>query len=842
MKKYYRYNIARFFALNVLCSSLLVCSEYVYADDFVEFDVGFLQGLPNGQKIDISRFSYSNVANEGDYIADVEVNGEYRGRIQIRFIDIPEQNKAELCATPALLSVLDLKKEAISLQTHSAKCDLFSQTIPSAKYQFNLATLTLNVDIPQAFLIQRPRGYISPTRWQTGVPVGFVRYYVNHYQNQNEQRYDQTFLSLNTGINLGNWALRHQGSQTWSEGKRLSYQSNSTYLQRDVPWLRGQLIIGDFTTSGSLLDSVSMRGVQLASDDRMLASSEQGYAPTIRGIANTNALVTIRQNGNVLREVSVPAGPFSINDLYPTGYAGDIEVEIRETNGEIRKFTIPYTATAQLMRPGYSRYMFAMGRYRYANKLYSEKVFQASWQYGLSNNITLNIGTTLSRGYHSELVGMAFNTPIGAFSTNVTLSRAKFSGNRVFAYGKSDKLRGYNLYASYNTRIDPTNTNVTLAAYRYLSRNYYSLQDFIINNNDYFYEPRKFTLLETSYRPKNQFQVTINQQLNDNWGTLYLIGNINNYWGNRKKNFDYQIGYSNSYKRVNYNLSFYQTRNSTGIKDKQVYLSLSFNLGSGRNSPYLSQSMTQSKQNGLSTYTNVSGTLGETQRYSYNLSLNHYSNSYTNVSFNNSYLSPYARVDASWSKTNDGSQQVSAGISGAIVAHPKGITLANDLSDTFAIIHAKGAKGAKINGTIGNEIDGFGNGIMPYLTPYNINSVGIDINNIPDTVELSATQEEVIPRANSAVLVSFDTQYGYVVFFELQDQEDLPPLGTEVFNQQGENVGIVAQGGRIYTRGIAEKGGLTLNWADRHCNISYKLPEDAEQDGQPIILPVRCEK
>src|SRR5699024_1180875 len=121
----------------------------------------------------------------------------------------------------------------------------------------------------------------------------------------------------------------------------------------------------------------SLRGVQLSSDDRMLATSVQGYAPIIRGIANSNARVTVRQNGSILREVTVPAGPFSINDLYPMGYGGDLQVEILEANGEKRTFSVPYTATAQLIRPGYSRYQIAAGRYRFGNTLFNEKIAQA---------------------------------------------------------------------------------------------------------------------------------------------------------------------------------------------------------------------------------------------------------------------------------------------------------------------------------------------------------------------------------------------------------------------------------------------------------------------------------
>ena len=73
----------------------------------------------------------------------------------------------------------------------------------------------------------------------------------------------------------------------------------------------------------------------------MLPGSLRGYAPAVRGIANSNAKVTIYQNAHILYETTVPAGPFVINDLYPSGYAGDLLVKITESNGQTRMFTVP---------------------------------------------------------------------------------------------------------------------------------------------------------------------------------------------------------------------------------------------------------------------------------------------------------------------------------------------------------------------------------------------------------------------------------------------------------------------------------------------------------------------
>ncbi len=119
----------------------------------------------------------------------------------------------------------------------------------------------------------------------------------------------------------------------------------------------------------------------------------------LSGIANSNAKVTIYQNAHILYETTVPAGPFVINDLYPSGYAGDLLVKITESNGQTRMFTVPFAAVAQLIRPGFSRWQMSVGKYRYANKTYNDLIAQGTYQYGLTNDITLNSGLTTASGY-----------------------------------------------------------------------------------------------------------------------------------------------------------------------------------------------------------------------------------------------------------------------------------------------------------------------------------------------------------------------------------------------------------------------------------------------------------
>lgn len=67
-------------------------------------------------------------------------------------------------------------------------------------------------------------------------------------------------------------------------------------------------------------------------------------------------------------------------------------------------------------------------------------------------------------------------------------------------------------------------------------------------------------------------------------------------------------------------------------------------------------------------------------------------------------------------------------------------------------------------------------------------------------VELSATEQEIIPRANSATLVKFDTKTGRSLLFDIRMSTGNPPMASEVLDEHGQLAGYVAQAGKVFTR------------------------------------------
>lgn len=157
------------------------------------------------------------------------------------------------------------------------------------------------------------------------MPAALLQYNTNVYQARSGGvSTTQAYAGLTAGVNVGPWGFRHNGNVTSGSGTGTHYQAVQTELLRSIAPLKSQLTLGEGFTDGQVFDSYGFRGVQLASDDQMYPESQRGYAPTIRGIANSNALVHVSQGGNIIYETNVAPGPFVINDLHPTGYGGQL--------------------------------------------------------------------------------------------------------------------------------------------------------------------------------------------------------------------------------------------------------------------------------------------------------------------------------------------------------------------------------------------------------------------------------------------------------------------------------------------------------------------------------------
>lgn len=753
----------------------------------VEFNTSFLDSAYTAG-VDLKQFSRGNGMQAGEYLVDVWLNDDLLATQKLTFSKQPD-GRVAVCMTPELLARLNVRAAALQNtdRLSAGQCTPLEQVIPSAHLTWDSGQQKLVIAVPQEDLEKTARGSVPPSLWQNGSAAAFVGYNASAYQSAaGGETFNSQYLSLNGGLNLGGWYLRHNGSLTNQTGSGSQYQSINTYIQHDVTPLRGRFLAGEANTSGRLFDSLSYTGVSLFSDDQMLPESQRGYAPEIRGIARSHARVTVRQGGNVIYETTVPAGAFVINDLYPTGYGGDLNVTVREADGSESTFQVPYASVADLLRPGASRYEAVAGKYRQPNGRDGQPFYQATWQQGLTNILTLYGGMQFSDGYQAYQAGSAVSTPLGAVALDVTQASTTTA---------RDSLRGQSYRITYNKLVSDTQSNIALAAYRFSTRDYLDFAQAMEYQNLQKGDPVYAGLL---YRTKNRYSLTLSQGLAEGWGTLSVTGLSQNYWDRTGNDMQYQVGYSNRWKRVSYSLTAARNRAPEGSMQTSWLVSFSVPLGDERPVTF-SSSLAHDSTGGLSEQMSLAGTAGENQQMSWGVSGTHSEQTGSTGSVSGQYLSPWTSVNASAGVGRD-NRTLSAGLSGAVVAHPHGVTFTPYTSDTWVVVNAPGAAGAEVSSYPGLKLDHWGNAVMPASMPYQRNTVSLDPKGLSDRVELESTTQNVVPRAGAVVVAEFATQQGYALLLTPSAGHAGLPFGAMVTDSQGNTAGMVGQGGMVYAR------------------------------------------
>jgi outer membrane usher protein len=881
--------VPKYAALAFACAAALAGSAWpapahaaaAAAGGFAEFDRSMLAG-GDSNAAELARFAHGNLVLPGIYNVDVSVNQNWIGRLDVRFAAPTPGASALPCVDQRLLERMGLAPaksatDAVEQLKTPGACVQLGQLIPGATMVYDQSDLKLDASIPQAYMGQMPRGYVDPASWDAGVPAFLLNYNLNTYHTSNAgQSQTSTYLGLNAGLNLGQWHFRQDSNVSWQSGTanqpgQRHWQNINAYVRRDLPKLRSTLTIGDSYTDGAVFDSFSLRGVQLGTDDRMLPQSLRGYAPMVRGVADSNAKVSVTQNGVQIYQTTVAPGPFVIRDLYPAGYGGDLVVTVTEADGRTHSFTLPYASVAQSLRPGITRFDVAAGQLRDNGLKDKPGVVQATIQHGFNNLVTGYAGLQGSEGYAAALIGAALNTRFGALALDITQAHATIPG-----YGTHN---GESLRVTYSKIIPETDTTLTVAAYRYSTSGFMSLQnaeyarDYARRGlNTLQYLPSSIPMINgvpdlslltpaqraalsgTTYnsanlftptgllQQKDRFTLTLSQRLGDSGGSLYANASINDYWNQHGRDTQFQMGYSNHFKRLAYGITLSRGRTQFGGYDDQVFFNASLPLGNKAYAPSLSVNLNHSDTNGSQEQAVLSGTAGQWNQFVYGASASHSSGGTGSAfSVNAGYNSPYAVLNASVGK-GSGYSQESFGASGALVAHKGGVTFGQPLGDTAGIVHVPGATGAHILNAPGVRVDHFGYALVPYLTPYQLDTIQIDPQGLPLGVQLDATSANVAPYAGAIVMVDFKSHYGQALIVRIHTAGGKAlPFGTEILDAKGQAIGTVGQGGLALLRVTSKSGELSAQWqgtenAMQSCTSAYAVPASGKsaQAGAPV--------
>ncbi|WP_225760011.1 fimbria/pilus outer membrane usher protein [Leclercia sp. Marseille-Q4284] len=817
-------------ALLVTCQIAMLMSGTGLANAAGYFNPALLEiDNPNQGNADLSIFEDGAVQPPGTYRVDIYLNGMEVDSRDVKFIlatDASGKQSLQPCLSGELLQNMGVRLGMFRSLKASDECADFTGAIAKSSADFRFNQQRLDLSIPQAALSSQARGYVSPDKWDSGIPALLMNYSFSgantDARNSDGSDSDTYYLNLRSGANLGAWRLRNYS--TWNRDSKGNehWDSINTYLQRDIQILRAQLTLGDSNSPTDIFDTVPFRGVQLASDDDMLPDSMKGYSPVVRGIAQSNAQVTIRQNGYVIYQSYVPAGAFAISDLYPTAGSGDLNVTIKEADGTERTMVVPFASVPVLQREGHLKYSITSGQYRSYNDEVEKTMFtQGTAIYGLPHGVTIYGGAQAASKYQSLAMGFGKNLGIiGALSADITQAWTK-QEHMAKDSGQSYRLR-------YGKSFVETGTNFSLASYRYSTSGFYTLQealDSYAGGNNY-----------SSDHKKSRAELTLSQNLWKEGGALSLNLVKEEYWNNNRSTESAGVGYNNSWKGIAYGINYTYNRNGLDSRNKRTYytdqivaVNVSVSLDQWLPGSYATYNLNSSENGNTSQNIGLSGTALPDNNLNYSISQGYTSqgegaNGYASAD----YKGGYGEVNVGYGYDRS-QRRMDYGLQGGILLHENGVTLSQPLSETVALVKAPGADDVSITSNTGVKTDWRGYAVVPYVTAYRRNQISLDTATLPDDVDMTLTSASVIPTRGAVVRADFNPNVGQRALMTLiRANGEAVPFGATVSREDDKKNGgsIVGDGGQVYLSGMSDSGTLKVTWgsrADQTCRVSYSL-------------------
>ncbi|PYZ77455.1 fimbrial biogenesis outer membrane usher protein [Citrobacter koseri] len=826
--------VSGFAKLTRLSTLIYLCTHTpaVLAGDY--FSPDFIETRGNiPRDIDISRFNEADGQVPGVYHVDVYVNGNYLASQDISFIDsksglIPVLTRADLVqwgvkrnAQPEWMHMAD-----------TANVEHLSKLLPGSQLIFQFDGMRLDLSVPQEYLQRDPRGSVSPERWDDGLNMLFLNYNFSGANTHGSGKSsNDSYLNLRSGINVGPWRLRHYATYNNNDGAG-HWNTLGTSLERDIKALKSQFSIGDGYTQAGVFDSVNFRGAQLYSDDSMMPESVRGFAPVVRGIAQTNAQVTIRQGGNVIWQSYVPPGPFAIDDLYPTTASGDLEVAVREADGSVHQFIQPFSAVPVMQREGQFKYALAAGKYRAANSKDKEPEFlQGTLSYGLPWDSTIYGGTLASADYWAGTLGIGKGFgEFGSLSFDATFARTQMPG-------KTEE--GVSLRAQYAKDFASTGTSFSLMGYRYSSSGFRDFQeangdvntfrmgsDTIREGNSWRYERNK----------RSKAQVTLNQRLGD-WGNINLSAWQQDYWGGDTER-SVNVGYNTSINNINYGLNYSYSRGPWHNENDHI-VSLTMQIPLSRFLPdsWMTVSGNSNKKGDTTSQVGLSGSALEDKNLSWNVQQGYNSKGSDAMgSASVNYKGRHGEYQLGYNYSRD-NRQMSVGAMGGIVVHPYGVSATQPLGETMALVKADNAADVKVANNSGIYTDSRGFAVVPYVTPYRQNSLSLDTASLNPHTDVLNDTYTVVPTKGALALADYPTATGYKVMLQFTGKEIPFGATTRIKNHDNIPEGMVDDRKRVWLNGVPENGTVIVNWAEGSCQATYQITQIADK---PQTVIAQC--
>jgi|GEM_PF-3306171 len=772
-----------------------------------EFDLSFMNSDISGEKLDTSWFEQAIAP--GQHMIDVELNGLSAQRMLIEFKQYATNN-IQPCLSKAQLVDLNIKVPEVSKSCYVAT-DI--STMATANYISSQSLLVLTVpDIN----IEKKDGKLKtpPSKWDEGVNSLKLNY--NSYISDTSNSSDVNgYLGVQALATFGMWRLKG-GGNLYKNGSAFNSNLSDFFVYRDIDSITSRANFGEIRTSNisAINGSLPLTGLRIAKATSMFKSHWNNYVPVLKDTALSSAKVTVLQNGLVLYSRVVPPGEFEIDDLDVSSTGADLELVIEESNGQIRRRTIPFTKLPSLLREGSFNYSISAGQYRNSNSSIQPAVLTGGLEYGLGV-ITPKFSSLLSEQYYYGELGVTYD--LGQFGA------MSFEGGatRYSSFDDKQDHSGFILKSLYAKQFYRSATSLQLVGYQYRSPDFLSFEEYISTANQTDPERAGLGL-------RNRFEVSVNQPISE--ATLYLSYKYDTYHNSSLSGTSLYSSLNFNLGRVsvgmNYTISDSVQANYGVSSDKRLGLSLSLPFGEKNDSSVVFSS-THEQNTGA--FNNQLSYNGRTGNYDYNTTVSQTTNG---ANTNNKSVSamvrnstPYGQFAANI-ESNGGTTAGSLSANGGLLVYEGGVVAAQYLGETTAIVQVDDAEELIVNHnpTLRTNKDGIV--VIPYANDYGSNKVYINAEENSD-VQLVEFSKSYVPRKGSTVLVNLKARVGKRVLVKLNTEENLFGEPVVSLDNQSDEMSFVGTDNIVYLSGIKPDQSATFVVGSGRCEFSINVSPDS---------------
>ncbi|MCI2290021.1 fimbrial biogenesis outer membrane usher protein [Enterobacter sp. I4] len=762
----------------------------------VTFDTDILKS--RGLGIDLNRyFAEAPRFLPGTHSVSVKVNGNNRGTAAVRFSE-----DGTMCVDNDFLEFAGLMP--VPIKANETCHDLRSD------YAQAVINPLPNQETVELYLPPEALNSLSADvkNFQHGGTAGMLNYSLfstkSDYSGSDgsSNRYSQA--SLEAGFNAMDWSLRSRYILTDDDGNR-NAESIYTYAEHVFVPQRLTMQVGEVNAMSDVLSGIPITGVQLMPTSGLQKDST---GVSVSGIARTSqARVEVRQNGRLIFNTLVPAGPFTLDDVPMVRNNVDLDVTVVESDGSSNHYIVPAASVKarNLSRP--NGLTVSAGQVRGIDSDYSDPlVFNVSDGWRIFPWMNLLASGVVAEDYQAAGARTEFMVTDGwNVSTSMAASKAHF--------GDSDNGIKNELQSDYSLT-----ENVGLSAsVAHYSGDYRELADAMDDDyegydNSYSGNVRWSSQLAGAFSAG----LSYNQAAGEGEDSRYLLLT----WGKTFK-----------YASINVNWQSAVGSTDDDQDDDLLYINLSIPLGGSQSLSSYMRKQGDSTSYGLAN----SGSLGsdtnyyisadrdqETKENSFNGNVN------TNLH--------YTQLSVGGGTSGDNQRNYNATLSGGIAMHKNGVTFSPySIKDTFAIARLSEPKaGVEITTPQGTVwTDRWGQAVIPGLTEWRNSRIEVDANKLPQSMTLANGTKYIAAAHGSVSEVSFKVLNSRRVMLRIK-QADGKPLtkGLSVVDDKDNYIVTVVDDGHVFLNDADRVAALYAINDDnqRLCRLEFALPEKHDED------------